>query len=320
MSRRVTGLLVVLAALFAVALFQLAEAGRARRPVVRVFHAAGLAPFVRVVRDDAERTLHAELQCEASGSVEACRKLASLGRTCDLLILADNQLVRQQVREQCAWRIDFATDEVVLGVGVRAPLVAEAERSWPGVLLREEVRLARADETLSPIGYRTLLVLKLQEREGGPSNLCERFLARQPIKVDDIERLVPLLRSGEADYAFLHRSACVAHGIRFITLDRGINLGAADADYSGVTVEITRQQDGRAEQIRRAGSPAVWTLAQPGKVTPRQVVDACTVYLLQQKAALAGTGLQPLARARFYGSPAVYRRFEAVAEFAGDEP
>jgi len=286
-------------------------------PAVRLFHAAGLSPFLDQVREACERDLHVVLRLEGSGSVEACRKFTSLGRTCDLLALADNRLVTQLLPGICAWRIDFAADELVLGVGVRAPHVEEAEHDWATAVLQDDVRLARANENTSPIGYRTLLALVLQERLGS-AGLHDRFLARCHLVIDDVERLSALLKTGEIDYALVYRSTCVAHGIRYIALDSRVNLGSPDVDYSQAQIGFDRLKSGIAEKITMRGAPAVWTLAAPERAAKPAAADAVIKFLLVQTAALDGVGFRPFSRPRFYGPKPVYARFAAVAEYGGE--
>ncbi|MCX7591803.1 MAG: substrate-binding domain-containing protein, partial [Kiritimatiellae bacterium] len=245
-----------------------------RGPVaeLRVFHAAGFSPVVNEIRSDCESKLGVRLQTEASGSVEVCRKVTELGRAADVLILADHSLVARLLPGVCTWRIDFATDEIVLGVGIRAPHTELSEQSWPEVILKDDVRLARTDENVSPLGYRTLMVLRLQE-EIGSKGLYDKFLTRCTRKVDDIERLVALLKTGECDYAFLHRSSAVAHRIRYIELDPRINLGFPDQDYARVSVQFRKPSSGAEETVVLHGAPAIWTLTQPERDANRAAAD-----------------------------------------------
>ena len=286
-------------------------------PSVRMFHAAGFAPFLSQIREESEQTLHIALLPEGSGSVEACRKLTALGRACDVLALADNQLVAQLLTGVCSWRIDFATDELVLGVGVRAPHTEEAEHDWPTTVLREDVRLARANENTSPVGYRTRLALTLQEHLGA-ANLHDRFLARCRRQIDDVERLSALLKSGEIDYALVYRSTCVAHKIRFIALDARVNLGSPETDYSRAQIQFDRLKAGVPETVTVRGAPAVWTLTEPDRVVRPSSADAVVKDLLGRTAALDAAGFRPLARPQFYGPASVYPRFDAVATYGGD--
>jgi molybdate/tungstate transport system substrate-binding protein len=236
-----------------------------------------------------------------------------------LLVLADNQLVAALLGPVCRWRIDFATDECVLGVGTRAPGVEKAQRDWPAVVLDDRVCLARVNENLGPIGYRTLLSLKLQERLGCPG-LCERFVGKCSQVVDDVERLPPLLRSGQADYAILYRSTCIAHGIRYVELDPRVNLGSPEADYSHAEVRFAKLKSGGQEMVTIHGSPIVWSMVRPSDGEDHDPA-AFIHYVLSKKAGeLEAAGLRPLRRARFFGPADVYQRFRALADHAGETP
>ena len=286
-------------------------------PALRVFHAAGFAPVIRQIRDTCERDLRLTLVAEGSGSQEACRKVTELGRACDVLVLADNRLVTELLGSTCSWRIDFATDAMVLGVGARAPHVAEAEKDWPGVLRLDDVRLARVDENLGPIGYRTLLTLKLQEHLGSPG-LHDQVLARCRITVDDVERLPPLLRIGEIDYAFLYRSTGVAHGIRFIELDKRVNLESPEVEYGQVEVHFAKLKSGVREMVAMRGAPIVWSIVEPRGGTVSELADNFVKYLVsRQTGALESAGFHVLAKPKFHGPRDAYARFADVAEYAG---
>lgn len=287
-------------------------------PSVRVFHAAGFGPIITQIRDAAERDLHIKLETEGSGSQEACRKVTELGRTCDALVLADNRLVKHLLGKACTWRIDFAADEVVLGVGARAPNVAEAEKDWTAVILKENVRLARVDENLGPIGYRTLLVLKLAEQLGH-TGIHDQFLKQCQVKVDDVERVPPLLRGGDIDYAFLYRSTCIAHGIRFIALDQRVNLSSPDVDYSQAVVQFAKLKSGNQEMVTVHGAACVWSIVQPRDAGNGDGGAVFIQYLLAgQSSVLDAAGFRPFTRAKFYGSKDDYTRFAAVADYAGE--
>lgn len=286
-------------------------------PTVVLFHAAGFGPVVRQIRDACERDLGITLQAEGSGTQEACRKITELGRACDVLVLADNRLVGEILGAACPWRIDFATDAMVLGVGVRAPRVADAERDWPAVILGDDVRLARVDENLGPAGYRTLLALKLQERLGC-AGLHDGFLARCRMKMDDVERLVPLLRTGEIDYAFLYRSTAIAHGVRYIGLDKRVDLGAPDGDYGGVEVCFAKLKAGARESVAIRGAPIVWSVVEPrGSASPQRADRLVEYIIAKQAGALEGAGFRALTPPLFHGPRDAYARFSGVAEYGG---
>ncbi len=283
----------------------------------RIFHAAGMTSLLESLRDDARRELKFELRAEGSGSQAACRKMTELKRTCDLLILADAALVPRLLSGACAWRLNFAVDEIVLGVGARAPEPERAEKDWTAAILAEGVRLGRADETLAPIGYRTLMVWQLEEAKGSPG--LAAALAKKCAKVvDDVDRLCPLLKNGDLDYAFLYRSSCVAHDIRFIELDPAVNLGDPARDYSKARVALPSARAGAGPAIAVEGSPVAWTLCVPIEGADRAKAAAFAAWLLKRhSAALERHGFKPLVPARFFGSREDFAPFAALARHAG---
>jgi len=287
---------------------------------LRIFCAAGLTPVLEDVRDDVRRDLGINLLVEASGSQVACRKLSELRRDCDLVMLADRQLVGKLLAGVCSWRLDFARDEVVLAVGTRAPQPERAEEDWAGVLLEEDVRIGRVDENLGPIGYRTLQVWKLQETLGYPG-LSERLRAKCTSVVDDVGRLTPLLKAGELDFAFVYRSSCVAHDIRYIELDRRVNLGSDEIDYSSATVSFNRLEAGAAEVVTVEGSPIVWTLSVPDRGADAAAAAEFIRYLVvERRDAIERNGFRAMPRAKYYGPASAFAPFAEFADRAGERP
>ncbi|MFH0964240.1 MAG: substrate-binding domain-containing protein [Planctomycetota bacterium] len=287
------------------------------RPL-RVFHAAGMTPVLDTVRHDCRSDLGIELLTEGSGSQVACRKLTELGRSADLLILADSALVSELLSGVCSWRLDFACDEVVLGVGKRAPDVSAAEDDWVSVLLRDDVRVGRVDENQGPSGYRTLLVWKLEELRSGRS-LYDRLLAKSDKVVDDVSRLAALLRAGEVDYGFVYRSICIAMDMRYIELDPQVNLGSQDVDYSRATVAFEKLKSGAKETVTVRGEPSAWTLAIPDRGADEAAAGDFVRWFLAKKAdVIARNGLRQVSPALFYGAREKFPPFESVARYAGD--
>ena len=284
---------------------------------LRVFHAAGFTSVIDALRADAKGQF-IQLTAEGSGSQMVCRKLTELGRECDLVVLADNELVAGMLGGVCSWRLDFATDEVVLAVGARAPNADLAERDWPAALLAEKVRLGRADENQAPLGYRTLLAWKLQEQHGGPAGLGEKLKAKCAKVLDDAGRLTPLLQAGELDYAFVYRSTCIAHGVRFIALDKAVNLGSADVDYSGAAVSFAKLKAGTQETVTVKGAPICWTLSFPDRSTANAVSGRFVHWMLTDQAAvLEKNGLRVLKPPLYYGPPEAFAPFKDLAKNAG---
>jgi len=288
--------------------------GRGRE--LRIFHASGLTPVLQAWGDGARKDLGIRLLTEPSGSQAACRKLGELDRDCDIIMVADRSLIKKLLSGRCSWRLDFARDEVVLAVGVRAPHVSAAEEDWASVLTRPEVRIGRVDENQGPIGYRTLLVWKLRERLGS-SGLHDALKKKCDKVVDHVTRLIPLLKTGEIDYAFVYRSICVARDVRFIELDDRINLGSGRVDYSRASVAFKGMRGGGVLTVK--GAPIVWALSIPDRGADEELAAEFIAYCLGRKAeALKACGFKPLARPRYFGSEAGFARFAAFAERGGE--
>ena len=290
---------------------------RAEERELRVFHASGLTPVLDAVRDDARERLGLSLLTEASGSQVACRKVTELGRPCDLVMLADGALVAELLAGVCSWRLDFATDEMVLGVGMRAPHADEAEEDWTAVLARPDVRLARVDENQGPVGYCTLLVWKLQEQRGA-AGLSERLRARCKVVVEHVSRLTPLLKSGEVDYAFVYRSICLAHDVRYVELDAAINLGSEDVDYSGASVTYRKLGAGDAPNVTMTGAPIVWSLSIPDAGADTASAMRFVRYMLRDRLeVLERNGMRPMKEPAFYGSRTAFAPFAGFSRYGG---
>ena len=295
------------------------EGDRGRVSVdLRIFHAAGLTPVLDAVREDARRGLGLKLVTESSGSQVACRKLSELGRSCDLVMVADAALIVQLLGGVCEWRLDFAHDEMVLGVGLRAPHVSEAEEKWPAVLLRDDVRIGRVDENQGPVGYRALLVWKLQEPLG-PAGLYDGLLKKCDKVVDHVTRLTPLLKNGEIDYAFVYRSICIARDIRYVELDRRINLGSGEVDYSHAAVTYDKLKTGAREAITVRGAPVTWALSIPDQAANPEAAARFIRYLLTDKGdVLERNGFRRIEPAEFHGPVAALKPLSAFARHVGD--
>jgi molybdate/tungstate transport system substrate-binding protein len=284
--------------------------------VVTVFLAPAFSPVWDAVRQDTENQLNIKLHGEISGSQVVCRKVTELGRECDIMLVADNRLFKQIAASHTNFRIDFAHDEVVLGVGIRAKRVDEAENDWLPVLLDEHVRLGRVDENLGPIGYRTLLVWKLKEMSGYPG-LMEQLVVKTAKVVEHVGHLATNLKAGDIDYGFLYRTTCIKHDIRFIPLDEQINLGAMEVDYSMAQVSFKKLEAGKEVQIPVKGAPITYSLSIPVNAPNRKKAVEFIYSFLQKDQEKFSTHGFTFFTPRFYGSQEDFAQFKDIVEYAG---
>ena len=203
-----------------------------------------------------------------SGSVLAGRKVA-LGRRCDILAVADHRVIDDLPPEYATWRIDFATNEIVIGGTQMSKHINEISAdNWYEILLRDDVLFGRADPDLDPCGYWTLLCWKLAEKHygspGAAEGLYDKLLAKLPpggrYVREDSHKLMSLVEgTGGIDYAFVYRSQARDHGLRIVELPPQINLGNARFEefYKSVSVEVTGS-DGKPTAI--SGKTIVYAL------------------------------------------------------------
>ena len=285
--------------------------------VVTVFLAPAFSPVWDAVRQEAEKQLNIELHSEVSGSQVVCRKVTELGRESDVLLVADNSLFKKIASSHTTFRLDFAHDEVVLGVGIRAKRVDEAEDDWVPVLLDETVRLGRVDENLGPIGYRTLLVWKLQELSGHPG-LMEQLITRTDKVVEHVGHLATDLKAGDVDYGFLYRTTCIKHDIRFIPLDKRINLGSMGMDYSKAQVSFKKTEAGKEIPVPVKGAPITYSLSIPINAPNKAKAIELIHYLLHKDREQFSAHGFTFFRPKFYGSQEDFVQFREIAEYVGN--
>ncbi len=252
----------LLAALALAARTQAPEA--ASRPVppapVHVFYASTLAGYMKALAGIYRRRFSgARVLGEASGSLDAIRKVTDLGRSADLVVSADWRLLAKPHHGLDPWVIVFAGNEMALLYTAQSRGARHINTSnWYRILLQPGVRYGHSDPARDPEGYWTLIVWKLAERYYKRPGLAAQLNAHCPpanIRPSDSE-LVALLQSGELDYYFGFRSEARLGGFRYVELPPEINLGAMKyaKSYSQASVDVGPD----AKPIRINGAPVAY--------------------------------------------------------------
>jgi len=249
--------------------------GGERAEPLHVFYAASLEGAVqRWGRMFRERE-GIEVRGAASGSQGAARKVGELGRAADLVMVADHHVIEWLlVPEHARWQILFAANEIVIAHSEQSRHAAEmTAANWREILLRSDVRVARADENLAPIGYQTLLVWALADRAARVAttdtkrSLTAQLRARIPRALvrPDVKSLTTMLGT-EVDYVFVYRSVAHEHNLKYLRLPAALNLSDPDraADYAQASVAIEKSTRGTApETITVRGSAILYGLTIP---------------------------------------------------------
>ena len=211
-----------------------------------------------------------DFDIEPSGSVEVVRKVTDLGKTPDVVAVADYRLIEKYlVPNYTDWYVAFASNELVLAYTSNskyADEIASNPDKWYEILARPDVKWGFSDPNKDPCGYRATGIIVLAgiyyngfsiptellfsktnmyfEVENGvyhvyvPASLNVKAgdLVIRPKSVD----LISLLESGSIDYAFEYKSVAIQHNLSYIELPREINLGDPGLDdfYAKVVVHI----------------------------------------------------------------------------------
>jgi len=233
-----------------------------------VFNAGGLtAPFGDLLHEFARIHPGVDPEQESSGSLDAVRKITELQKPCDVLAVADYEVISSLLVPQYAdWYVLFARNQMVLMYTQRSKFAAEINGSnWFQILLRLGVESAHSDPDADPAGYRTLLVWKLAEKYYGRPNLFKDLNAAVPaknIRPKSVE-LVALLQAGEFDYVYGYRSVAEQNKLPFVTLPPEIDLGdinKADS-YATVSVDVAGKKPG--DRVKIQGVPILFALTIP---------------------------------------------------------
>jgi molybdate/tungstate transport system substrate-binding protein len=274
-----------------------------------VFYASSLSAVLGDAADAFRRDNPSyRVRLEPSGSQVAARKLAELGLRADIVAVADAGLIpKMLIPAHARWSARFATNEIVLAHKDHSRFTDQINASnWAEILLRDGVRLGRADPDTAPIGYQTLMVWQLAEASGvggaaGPG-LAARLAQKCPpaqVTHDEAE-LLALLESRAVDYAFLFRSTAEDHHLKILALPPEINLSRPDlaARYAAASVEVRMKQgQGRA---RIGGGPVTYALTIPVNAPHAEAAARFAAFLLGDRGRrlLDRRGFHPLAQAR----------------------
>jgi len=268
------------------------SAARLRTDVVRagqqdlvVFNAGSLTvPFSDLLKEFAR--LHPEVtpKQESSGSLDAVRKITELGKSCDVLAVADYDVIPSlMVPHYADWYGIFARNQVVLMYTTSSKFANEINsNNWFEILLREGVQSGHSNPDADPAGYRTLLVWQLAEkyyRKPGLYGQLHNTVPPKNVRPKSVE-LVALLQSGELDYIYGYRSIAEQNQLPFVTLPPEIDLSDATKSelYSTVSVKVAGNKPGEKKDIK--GLPILFALTIPKGAPHPQLAEEFIRFLL----------------------------------------
>lgn len=236
-----------------------------------IFHAGSLSVPIAEIGKDFKKVRGVEIQSEASGSVEAIRKVTELGKKADIIAVSDYSLIEKMlIPDYADFCILFARNEIVLAYSEGSKYSEEISSSNWFDILQRDVKFGFSDPNADPCGYRALMTIKLAEAYYGKRVFKELIEANSNIRSNESTVFVPeriqtnekiVLRPKEADlnalvqikavdYIFTYKSLAKSHGLSFIELPAEINLGNYEkASYYALVGAIVKNETIKGEPI-----------------------------------------------------------------------
>jgi len=251
---------------------------------VRVLFAGSLIiPFAQLEKAFEAAHPDIDVNMEGHGSIQAVRIVSDTHEQADLVVTADYRLIPMLLYQTkdpdsglpyAKWSVMFATNKMALAYTDKSAFASEiGPDNWFDVIDRPGVRLGLSDPRFDANGYRALMTVKLAESYYGQPGLFAKTFGgvfripvtaggtadNSTITVPEIletksgshvvlrpysVNLLPLLSSGDIDYAFEYESVIKQHGLKYVSLPPELNLGdpAYAADYGRVTVKLDFQR------------------------------------------------------------------------------
>jgi len=232
-----------------------------------LFHAGSLSiPFKEIIKEYNKDNPEVKIFAESSGSLDAARKITDLGKECDILAVADFQVIDKLVIPEFAdWNYVFASNSMVIAYTRNSRYSTSfSSDNWYEIIAKEDVYIGRSDPNADPCGYRSVFVFKLAENfyktDGIEKILLEKTnTVIRPKEVD----LLALLETGNIDYLMIYKSVAIQHNYDYIELPEEVNLSNPEFEdlYNSVSLEVTGSEPGKTALI--TGSSILYSFTIP---------------------------------------------------------
>lgn len=253
---------------------------------LHVLYAGSLA---RLVREDIIPVFEGKMGCPVSATAGGSRELAQAVRegrvAADVLLSADSEVIEAELAgwpegPEVSWYFTFATNAMVLAFGRQlrrgTSVPSEFAAEDAARVLRQGLRLGRSDPEGDPQGYRAVIVVQLLERVLGERGLLEAGLGepRNSGQIVPSDQIIPRLRSGDLDLAFLYRSHAVEEQLPFADLPETVNLASAR-----LAEEYAKAAYRCADGTVYRGRPITYAAAPVGDKCPSSAAMAFLAFL-----------------------------------------
>lgn len=147
--------------------------------------------------------------------------MTELGRTPDVLLLIDEDVMASLMPAYVDWYVRFATNRLVVAYTGRSRHADSiTSDNWWRTLARSGVTIGRADPAVAPVGRHAEALLRRAGSYYGAPDASNRLLEHASARYmrPNAAELAALLETGEVDYIIDYASVAEQYGFSFIRL------------------------------------------------------------------------------------------------------
>ena len=303
---------------------------------LRVLFAGSLIiPFATLEKEFEAAHPDIDVNMEGHGSIQAIRTVSDVHEQADVVVSADYRLIPMLMyhtnppgsdRPYADASVLFSTNKMALAYSADSVGAGQIySRNWYDIINQPGVRLGISDPRMDANGYRALMVVQLAQSYYHRDGLFEQTFGdvfREPLLVSRSSgnsaiivpeiletktgshvllrpystNLLPLISSGDVDYAFEYESVIRQHGLKYVELPPGLNLGdaAPAADYSHVSVKLDYQRFGSVKP-EFTGEPIQYAATIPSDApNPSQAAELLAFLLGPEGRRIMKDNYQPM--------------------------
>jgi len=258
---------------------------------VIMFHAGSLSvPLAKMEKEFEAMHPGVDIKREAGGSTKMARMISEVGKPADIMASADYVVIDKNLIPKYAdFNIRFATNQLVLCYTDNSKFASEINAdNWYDILQKPGVIWGHSDPNLDPCGYRSVMVLQLAEKFYGLPGVYNKMVSKRKkewVRPKSVE-LISLLKTGNMDYAWEYLSVAVQHGLKYITLDKHINLSDYKYNnfYKQAKVTVTGKKPGTT--IERVGKSITYGITELKDAPNKPAATAFMAYMLSPEGGL----------------------------------
>ncbi|WP_320170182.1 tungstate ABC transporter substrate-binding protein WtpA [Maridesulfovibrio sp.] len=258
---------------------------------VIIFHAGSLSvPFAKMEKEFEAMHPGVDIKRESGGSTKMARMISEVGKPADIMASADYVVIDKNLIPKFAnFNIRFATNQLVLCYTGKSKFASEINaNNWYDILLKPGVVWGHSDPNLDPCGYRSVMVMQLAEKFYNKPGLFDKLIAKRKdewVRPKSVE-LISLLKTGNMDYAWEYLSVAVQHGLKYVTLDKHINLSDYKYNdfYKQAKVTVSGKKPGTT--IDRIGKSITYGITELKDAPNKDAATAFLAYMLSPQGGL----------------------------------